>query len=116
MNNSQIKNDDIDIKELILSIWHGKIYIFSSSLLFVFFATIYLHIAEKKYLVEYKVKPVYENQQMNAFSGLSGLASISGIQLPSNASGDFKIFKELTTSIEVSEVIFRNKEIVKKNL
>ena len=114
MNNSQIKNDDIDIKELILSIWHGKIYIFSSSLLFVFFATIYLHIAEKKYLVEYKVKPVYENQQMNAFSGLSGLASISGIQLPSNASGDFKIFKELTTSIEVSEVIFRNKEIVKK--
>ena len=99
MNNSQIKNDDIDIKELILSIWHGKIYIFSSSLLFVFFATIYLHIAEKKYLVEYKVKPVYENQQMNAFSGLSGLASIGGIELPSSTPTDYAIFKRLISSL-----------------
>ena len=45
-------------------------------------------------------------------SGLSGFASFAGVQLPSNSSNDYKIFKELISSVEVSELIFKNKTLI----
>jgi len=104
----------VDLKELFLKLWHGKVYILLISVFAIFFASMYLRDAERLYLVEYKLKPVGETQQKNSFSGLGGIASLAGIQLPSNSTNDFKIFKELISSVEVSKIIFKNKSLIKE--
>ena len=115
MNNYQSNNDDeIDLRTLFLMLWYGKIYIFFFSFLFTFFASMYLQNAKRLYLVEYKLKPVSETQIKNSFSGLGGIASLAGIQLPSNTTTDFKIFQVLISSVEVSEIVFKNKKLVKE--
>jgi len=115
MSNHEINNnDEISLKELFLTLWYGKIYIFFFSFLSVVISSMYLQDAERVYLVEYKLKPVGETQQKNNFSSLGGFASLAGIQLPSNSTNDFKIFKELIPSVEVSEIIFKNKELIKE--
>lgn len=112
-SNEIIHEDEIDLKELILKFWRGKLYILFCSVFFIFFGSLYLQYAEKKYTVEYKLKPVGEAEQSISLSGLGGIASLAGIQLPNSSTNDFKIFKELISSVEVSEKIFANKELIK---
>ena len=113
-NNQQINYDDeIDLKDLFFTLWGGKIYIILVSIISVFFASFYLHSVERKYSVEYHLKPVGETKSSPSFSGLSGFASIAGIPLPTSSNNDFDIFKELITSTEVSEIIFEDKKIIR---
>ena len=115
--NNHIKNihtDELDLREAFLKLWYGKVYIMFCSIFFLFIASMYLQNAERKYLVEYKLKPVVENQQKNTFSGLGGIASLAGIELPSSSTNDFVIFKELINSVEVSKIIFKNEKLVKR--
>ena len=60
-----LHDDEIDLRDLFLKLWHGKIYILLLTAFFVFLASMYLQIAEREYLVEYKLKPVGESQQKN---------------------------------------------------
>ena len=115
MNNNQNINYDneIELNDLLLTLWKGKSYIIIVSIVSVFLAVYYLHVAERKYTVEYNLKPVGETENSPSFSGLGGFASLAGIQLPTSSNNDFNIFEELITSIEVSEIIFENKKIVK---
>jgi hypothetical protein len=115
MNNIQQVNydDEIDLKDLLFTLWKGKVSIILASIISVFLAIYYLQLAEKKYTVEYNLKPVGEIKDIPNFSGLGGIASIAGIQLPSSSNNDFIIFKELITSDEVSEIIFENKKIIR---
>lgn len=118
MNNFAKKNldDEIDLKKYFLLLWHGKFFIILTSFLAILCGSYYLQSAERKYTVEYKLKPVAEsknNTPLQGLGGLGGFASIAGIQFPSNTSNDFKIFKELMTSVEVSEIIFENKHIIR---
>lgn len=113
MNQNNAFNEEIDLKKLFLKFWFGKIYIIFFLFLFLFLGSLWLQYAERKYTVEYKLKPVNETKQNNSLAKLGGFASITGIQLPSNSSTDFMIFKELITSVEVSEIIFENKELIK---
>ena len=106
-------DDEIDFKELFLTLWRGKIYIILLPLISVFLASQFLHSAERKYTLKYNLKPVGEAKKSKSLSGLGGIASIAGIQLPSSSNTDFVIFKELITSTEVSEIIFENKKIIK---
>jgi hypothetical protein len=106
-------NDEIDLRDLFFTLWDGKIYIILVSFISVFFASYYLQSAERKYFVEYNLKPVGETKNSPSLSGLGGFASIAGIQLPTTSSNDFTIFKELITAQEVSEIIFENKKIIK---
>ena len=106
-------DDEIDLKDIFLALWRGKIYIILVTLVSIFIASLYLQMTEKKYRVEYNLKPVSETEKSPTLSGLSGFASIAGIALPSNSSTDFNIFKELITSVEVSEEIFGDKKIIK---
>ena len=108
-----LDNDEINLRALFLTLWHRKIYILLFSTLSVVLASIHLQNTERKYLVEFKLKPVGVNQQESNIPVLGGLASMAGIQLPSSSSDDFIIFKELITSAEVSEIIFENKKIIK---
>jgi len=113
-NNQQINYDDeIDLKDLLFTLWKGKIYVIFVSIMSVFLAIYYLQSAERKYSVEYKLKPVGEETNSPSFSGLGGFASLAGIQLPTSSNNDFNIFKELITATEVSEIIFENKKIIR---
>jgi LPS O-antigen subunit length determinant protein (WzzB/FepE family) len=112
MNENNKLNDEIDLKDLFFTLWSGKIYIVLISIISVFLASFYLQSAERKYSVEYNLKPVGETKNSPGLSGLGGFASIAGIQLPTSSNNDFSIFKELINSIEVSEVIFENNKII----
>jgi hypothetical protein len=113
MNQNNELNDEIDLRNLFLTLWGGKIYIILISIISVFLASFYLQSAERKYSVKYNLKPVGETKNSPSFSGLGGLASFAGIQLPTSSSNDFNIFKELITAPEVSEIIFENKKIIR---
>jgi hypothetical protein len=106
-------NDEIDLRDLFFILWRGKIYIILILIISVFLASFYLQSAERKYSVEYNLKPVNETNKSPSFSGLGNLASLTGIQLPTSSNNDVNIFKELITAPEVSKLIFENKKIVR---
>ena len=114
MNNHLEKHiDEIDLKAFFLVLWHGKIFIILIALLSIFLAAQYLHKTERKYTVEYNLKPVGETDNGPNLGGLGGLAGIAGIELPAGSNNDFEIFKKLITSVEVSKIIFDNKKIIR---
>ncbi|MDC1283332.1 Wzz/FepE/Etk N-terminal domain-containing protein [Amylibacter sp.] len=113
MHQNNELNDEIDLKDLFLTLWRGKIYIILVMTASVFFAYHYLQSAERLYTVEYNLKPVGETKNNPSLSGLGGFASLAGIQLPTSSNNDFNIFKELITSSEVSEIIFENKKTIR---
>ena len=115
MNNKQQNDhyDEIDLKVLSYALWQGKTIIVLVLIASVFLAACYLQSAERKYTVEHNLKPIGETDNVPSLSGLGGLASIAGIQLPTRSGNDFNIFKELITSLEVSEIIFEDKKIIR---
>jgi hypothetical protein len=113
MNQNDELNDEIELKDLFFTLWNGKIYIILVSIASVFCASFYLQSAERKYTVEYNLKPTGETKSSPNLSGLGGFASLAGIQLPTSSGNDFNIFKELITALEVSEIIFDNKKIIR---
>jgi hypothetical protein len=114
MNLNNESTDEIDLRDLFFTLWDGKFYIILISIISVFLASFYLQSAERKYSVEYNLKPVGETKNSPSLTGLGGFASIAGIQLPTSSNNDFNIFKELITSVEVSEIIFKNKKSTKE--
>ena len=113
-NKQQINYDDeVDLRDILLTLWGGKIYIILISIISVFIASFCLQSVERKYSVEYKLKPVGEVENSPSLSGLGGFASLAGINMPTNTNKDFNIFKELITAPEVSEIIFENKKIIR---
>ena len=113
MNQNNELNNEIDLKDLFFTLWYGKIYIIFVSIISVLLASFHLQSAERKYSVEYNLKPVGETKNAQPYSGLGGFASLAGIQLPTSSGNDFNIFKELITAPEVSEIIFENKKIIR---
>ena len=113
MDQNNKLNDEIDLMDLFFTLWRGKIYIILISIISIFLASFHLQSVERKYSVEYNLKPVGETKNNPSFSGLSGFASLAGIQLPTSSNNDFNIFKELITAPEVSEIIFKNKKIIR---
>ena len=113
MNKNNKTNDEIDLKDLLFTLWRGKIYIVLILIISVALASFYLRSAERKYSVEYNLKPVVETKDTPSLSGLGGFASLAGIQLPTNSNNDFSIFKRLITSTEISERIFENRKIIR---
>ena len=110
-----IENDDeIDLKELALTLWRGKYIIFLFSVLAVTFSSIYLRGSERTYSVQAVFKPVIESSGGPNLSGLSGLASFAGISIPTSNSSDFTTYQKLIFSEEVAEKVFTNRELVLK--
>jgi len=118
MKNNDVEHysNELDLKDLFLRLWHGKVYIILSSIISVFLAALYIQSLDKEYTVTYNLKPVAETENKSPLNGLNGIASLAGINISSNSSVDFMIFKELLTSVEVSEVIFENNEELIKNI
>ena len=96
MNNYQdIDNvKEIELKELFLTLWRGKVVSLFYVVLFPFFLLrCIFKMLQESYSVEYKLKPAGETKQKSSLSGLGGFASFAGIQLPSNTTNDFLILK-----------------------
>jgi hypothetical protein len=109
----KFSDDEVDLRELFFLLWRGKIYIILFSFFSFLLASLYLQSVERKYTVEYNLKPVGEMEKSPSFSGLGGFASIAGIQLPTSSNSDMYIFKKLISAPEVSEMIFDNKKIIR---
>lgn len=105
-------NDEIDLKEFILTLWRGKYLIILISVLGIFFSSIYLHGAERSYSVIAIFKPVTEDGGGTNLSGMSGLASLAGISLPTSSGSDIKEYKKLIFSEEVAERVFANTNLI----
>ena len=63
-------NDEIDLRELFLTLWRGKYVIFLISVLAIAFSSIYLRSSERKYSVQAVFKPVVEASGGQNLSGL----------------------------------------------
>lgn len=109
-NNS---TDEIDLRAIFLSLWNAKILISFCVLISIVGASFYLRGEERKYTVLHRLKPVKVDNESQRSTQLGVLTSLASIELPSSTSADFKIFKELIFSVEVSERIFENKDFVK---
>ena len=99
-------DDEIDLRELFGALWRGKLLIAVCVIAAISLASLYLRTAESKYTVTYVFAPVASDDTGPNLSGLGGLASLAGVSLPSSSSGDFKTFKYLLKSEEVSSFIF----------
>ena len=107
-------NDEIDLRELFLTLWRGKYVIFLISVLAIAFSSIYLRNSERKYSVQAVFKAVVESDGGPNLSGLSGLASFAGISLPTSNSSDFNIYQTLIFSEEVAKKVFTDRELMLK--
>jgi len=103
----------IDLKIIFSTFWAGKFFIICSILIALILASLYLRSAERKFTVEYKLNAVSAETERSAFSRYGGLASLAGIQLPNSNGDDFNIFVQLLASLEVSEKVFKNKNLIK---
>ena len=107
-------NDEIDLRELFLTLWRGKYVIFLISVFAIAFSSVYLRNSERKYSVQVVFKPVVEASSRPNLSGLSGLASLAGISMPTSNSSDFTTYQKLIFSEEVAEKVFANQKLVIK--
>ena len=107
-------NDEIDLRELFLALWRGKYIVFLVTILAIVCASFYLRNSERKYSVQMVLKPVVAEASAPNLSGFSGLASLTGISLPSSSGSDFTTYQKLIFSEEVAEKIFTDKELVEK--
>ena len=99
MNPEIEKEDEIDLLALLMKIWQGKKTILKYSIIFLLIG-IFIAIFSKK---EYTATSMVLAQESNSptGSGLSGLASLAGINLGSS-SGELispKLYKSIATSI-----------------
>lgn len=115
MTNSrnELNDNSNDLLKIFAILWAGKFTIIISILIAIFFTSVYLNGATRKYTVEYKFNPVSEGNNMSSLSNYSGLASLAGIELPTSSGNDFHIFKELLSSVDTAEKIFKNKDLIK---
>ena len=78
------------------------------------FAILYLHISEPKYSVTLKVTPTI-SATATLPSGLSGLANLTGLAIPSGNEGiEFELYLEGLNSRETSAAVAGNLELIKQ--
>ena len=107
-------NDEIDLKELFKTIWSGRFLIFFCILASICLGSFYLHNAERKYTLSYVFQPVAADNGAPNLNGLSGLASLAGVSLPSAKSSDFKTFQMLLQAEEVAASLLQDHQFLKQ--
>lgn len=107
-------DDEIDLKELFLIIWNGKLLISLVVIICLMCSIFYLRGEEQKHSVTIVYKQVSEAGSTKSFGNLGGLASLAGVSLPSSSNSDFDAFIHLMTSEEVAEIIYQNTKLMKK--
>ena len=109
-----IADDEIDLKELFKTIWSGRILILLCISISICLASFYLHNAERQHSVSYFFQPVAADDGAPNLNGLSGLASLAGVSLPTAKSSDFKTFQILLQAEEVAAKLMQDQKIIKQ--
>jgi len=112
MPEEKIEDDEIDLVELAKTIWGGRRMIALFVVLAVLTASAYLNVVERKYTVLLVLKSAQEQSQPSSISGLGGIASLAGIELPSGSNADFSSFPLLMKSREVAGAIFDDELLI----
>lgn len=96
-------DDEIDLKELFLHLWEGKFLIALCAVVSISLGSLYLHNATRLYTMQALVMPVESDSKVPNLGGLSNLAGLAGISIPTGSSGDFKAFEKLLYSEELAQ-------------
>ena len=110
---NHLNDDEIDLREMFVAIWRGKMVIIVCIIISILFAALYLRSTEQKFTVQYVFAPVSMEDNIPKIGNLGGLASLAGISIPSSSSSDFLKFKFLIKSEEVAQVILEDDELVR---
>jgi len=100
------KADTIGLMDLLLLLWHSRKTILWTVLATVLVAIIYLHSATYLYTAELDVTPVQSSASNvgGKLGGLSGLASLAGVNLPQNSGeAQFELYVEGIQSRSVAD-------------
>ena len=107
-------NDEIDLFELVQTVWSGKwVIIFVSILAAALSAWVSLQLPNV-YTVQVKIAPVEDEDggQMNALIGqYGGLASLAGIPLPSGGGGQSELLLEILQSRSFLEPFIKDQSL-----
>ena len=107
-------DDEIDLKELALSLWASRKLILLCTLTAIVLASVYLRVAEQKHTVTYTFQPEDSGDNRPNIGGLGGLASLAGVSLPSGDSSDFQTFQMLLQSEETATYLMQNEDLVRR--
>ena len=113
-NQTPAPDDEIDLKELALTVWAARGLIMLCVLCAVFLASAYLHNAERKYTVSFSFQPMESDGGGARLGGLSGLASLAGVSLPTAGSSDFQTFRVLLQAEEVAAELMKDQAIIRR--
>lgn len=115
VDNQKISVDDeIDLKELAFSLWHGRKLIMICMAAAICLSSAYLWVAERKYSVTYIFQPATSDEGGPSFGGLGGLASLAGVSLPKAESSDFQTFQMLLQSEETAAELMKKRDLVRR--
>jgi len=109
-------NDQLNLSSLFVVLWRGKFFVVLCIAIAISCGSFYLRGAQRTYTVEFSLKPVaHEQEGGSSLSGLGGLAKLAGVKIPggTKSSNDYIIYQQLLDSVEISEVAFENKDLVK---
>lgn len=110
----QTADDEIDLAELALALWRGRVAILLAMGLALLLAVAFLHLAERKYTVSLVLKPMQEPSSRSNLSGFAGLAGLAGIDLPSGSDADFSAFPLMLKSRDVAERLVGDAELMQR--
>lgn len=109
--------DGIDVLEMIQTVREGWLLIVVSSILCIALAIGYLHIAVYKYTASLQVTPAQQNatdRGSSLPSGLGGLASLAGINVPSTGGTlQFNLYLESLKTREVADEVAKNQALMR---
>ena len=120
------EDEEIDISKIIIAIWKNKVILLLSILLFLLLSILYLHRTTYEYTAEIKIYPVQSSGGGGVGKQLGGLASLAGVNLPSDKQGSsFELYSEEIYSREIADmlssdttlmtIIYRNEWDAKKS-
>lgn len=91
-------DDEIDLRDLFLTLWHGKWLIISITTVFAVAGIIYALMQPNQYQAKAKLAPADEEQGQRISGQLSGLASMAGVNIGSEGGSKTVIAKEILQS------------------
>lgn len=108
----QIGADEIDLRELFRTLWAGRWTIMAVAGMFLVLASLYLRVATYRHTAELFLTPAQSNGA-SRLSGLGGLASIAGINLPQGQGEmSFSLYQKGVYSRSLAEALARHPAIM----
>ena len=97
-HNATGDDDEIDLRDLFLTLWHGKWLIISITVLFAIGGVVYALMQPNQYRAEAMVAPTDEEQGPQISGQLGGLASMAGVNIGEGGSSKTVIAKQILQS------------------